>query len=65
MFIKLEAVMSEVFNIAKAYKNSGPQKKFSISRYLVYQLTLFRGSTVYSKMIEIHIICTFLIFLSA
>ncbi len=45
MLIKSEAVISEVFNIAKAEKNLGLQKKFSILRCLVYQLTLFSGST--------------------
>ena len=39
--------MTEVFNIAKVYKDSGPQKMFSILRCLEYQLTLFKGITVF------------------
>ena len=46
MFIKSGASISEVFNIAKAQKNSGLQKMFSNSGCLVYPLTQFRGSTV-------------------
>ena len=48
MFIKSGAIISEVFNIAKAQKNSGPQEMFSKSACLVYPLTLFRASTVHS-----------------
>ena len=46
MFIKSGAIISEVFNIAKTQKNSGPQEMFSKSGCLVYPLTLFRASTV-------------------
>ena len=48
MFIKSGAIISEVFNIGKAQKNSGPQEIFSKSGCLVYPLTLFRASTVLS-----------------
>ena len=49
MFIKSGAIISEIFNIAKAQKNSGPQEMFSNSGCLVNPLTLFRASTVFSK----------------
>ena len=51
MFIKSGAIISEVFNIAKAQKNSGPQEMFSKSGCLVYPLTLFRASTVVYNVI--------------
>ena len=52
MFIKSGAIISEVFNIAKAQKNSGPQEMFSKSGCLVYPLTLFRASTVLAFSIK-------------
>ena len=52
MFIKSGAIISEVFNIAKAQKNSGPQEMFSKSGCLVYPLTLFRASTVVNVFIN-------------
>ena len=45
-FRGVRASISKVFNITKAWKNLGLEYLFSISREPLYQLTLFRGSTV-------------------